>query len=225
LPRRPKSARNSIQIGSDPDARRRDRRASALSPQQPRHAGRSHQPLHALTPDADPARSAARHGAFEAHRCRPRRRVSRIRSVSHASPSALSDGARRSQSWKLVRFTPSARHVTETGKFAFSAAISEKISPTARRSPGRKAAALLRISRSTRHLILTTRPMQLLTLVGAQAVRALALIALGLPDPVAQRHSRDPEILRDLPLRFARQANELDRLPPTRPLPLLALVF
>ena len=61
-----------------------------------------------------------------------------IRSASHASVSALSDGARRSQSWKLVRFTSSARHITETGKFAFSAAISEKTSPTARRSPGRK---------------------------------------------------------------------------------------
>jgi hypothetical protein len=64
--------------------------------------------------------------------------ISLIFSVSHASLSALSEGARRSQSWKLVRFTPSALHITETGKFAFSASISEKISPTARRSPGRK---------------------------------------------------------------------------------------
>ena len=64
--------------------------------------------------------------------------ISLIFSIKNASVSALSDGARRSQSWKLVRFTPSVRHITETGKFAFSASISEKISPTARRSPGRK---------------------------------------------------------------------------------------
>ena len=38
-----------------------------------------------------------------------------ILSVSHASDSARSDGARRSQSWKPVRFTPNARHITETG--------------------------------------------------------------------------------------------------------------
>ena len=62
-----------------------------------------------------------------------------IFSIKNASVSALSEGALRlTQSWKLVRFTPNARHITETGKFAFSASISEKISPTPRRSPGRK---------------------------------------------------------------------------------------
>jgi len=61
-----------------------------------------------------------------------------IFSISHASVSARSDGARRSQSWKLVRFTPNARHITATGKFVLSASISAKISPTARRFPGRK---------------------------------------------------------------------------------------
>jgi hypothetical protein len=35
--------------------------------------------------------------------------------VSHASLSARSDGGRRSQSCKLVRFTPSTRHIIATG--------------------------------------------------------------------------------------------------------------
>src|SRR5205823_9562277 len=61
--------------------------------------------------------------------------------------------------------------------------------------------------------ILTTQPRQLLTLIGRQAVRALALIPLGLLDPVTQRHIPDPKILRDLPPRLTRDANELDRLP------------
>jgi hypothetical protein len=55
---------------------------------------------------------------------------------------------------------------------------------------------------------------------GAPAPRAhpsrarplLALAALGLLDPVAQRHIRDPEILREPVLRLARDANELDGL-------------
>ena len=38
-----------------------------------------------------------------------------IFSVSQASVRARSDGGRRSQSWKLVRFTPSTRHITATG--------------------------------------------------------------------------------------------------------------
>ena len=38
-----------------------------------------------------------------------------ILSVNHASLSARSDGGRRSQSWKLVRLTPSTRHITATG--------------------------------------------------------------------------------------------------------------
>jgi hypothetical protein len=71
--------------------------------------------------------------------------IALILSVKNASLSARSDGARRSQSWKLVRFTANTRNITETGKFALSARISEKISPTARRSPGRKKTALLSI--------------------------------------------------------------------------------
>ena len=38
-----------------------------------------------------------------------------IFSVSQASWSARSDGARRSQLWKPVRFTPNTRHITATG--------------------------------------------------------------------------------------------------------------
>jgi hypothetical protein len=38
-----------------------------------------------------------------------------IFSVSQASSSARSDGARRSQLWKPVRFTPNTRHITATG--------------------------------------------------------------------------------------------------------------
>src|SRR5204863_1768697 len=61
-------------------------------------------------------------------------------------------------------------------------------------------------------LILPTQPRQLLTLITREAVRALALITLGLLDPIAQRHIRDPKILRDLMLRLARDPDELDRL-------------
>ena len=46
-----------------------------------------------------------------------------------------------------------------------------------------------------------------------EAVCALALGAIGLLDPITQRHIRDPEILRDLVLSRARDLNELDRLP------------
>jgi hypothetical protein len=38
-----------------------------------------------------------------------------ILSVSHASVSARSDGARCSQLWNAVRFTPSTRHIAATG--------------------------------------------------------------------------------------------------------------
>ncbi len=38
-----------------------------------------------------------------------------ILSVSQVSWSARSDGARRSQSWKPVRFKPNTRHITATG--------------------------------------------------------------------------------------------------------------
>ena len=55
--------------------------------------------------------------------------------------------------------------------------------------------------------------MQLLPLVGREAVRALALIPLGLLDPIAQRDIGDPKILRDLPLALARDPRQLDRLP------------
>src|SRR5205085_8978851 len=61
-------------------------------------------------------------------------------------------------------------------------------------------------------LVLTTQPRQLLTLVSREAVRAPALTPLGLLDPVAQRDIGDPKILRDLMLRLARDANELNRL-------------
>jgi hypothetical protein len=44
---------------------------------------------------------------------------------------------------------------------------------------------------------------QLLTLIAREAIRALALIPLGLLDPTTQRDVRDPEILRDLPLALA----------------------
>jgi hypothetical protein len=127
------------QVGSDPDAVKPDRRAPALSRQQPRDTGRSHQPLHALTSDPDPVLDPQL-GMDPAGAIGPSDAawISVILSVSHASERARSDGARRSQPRKLVRFTPSALHITETGKFAFSASISEKISPTARRSPRRK---------------------------------------------------------------------------------------
>ena len=42
------------QVGSDSDAGQPDGRAPALARQQPRNSGRSHQPLDALAPDADP---------------------------------------------------------------------------------------------------------------------------------------------------------------------------
>jgi hypothetical protein len=44
-----------------------------------------------------------------------------ILEVSHASLSALFDGARLSQPWKPERLTPSTSHITETGKLALSA--------------------------------------------------------------------------------------------------------
>jgi hypothetical protein len=49
--------------------------------------------------------------------------------------------------------------------------------------PGEKAAAFLRISLHAQRLILTTQPAQLLTLITREAIRALALTTLGLPDP------------------------------------------
>jgi hypothetical protein len=44
-----------------------------------------------------------------------------ILEVSHASLSALSDGARRSQAWNPDLETPRISHITETGKLALSA--------------------------------------------------------------------------------------------------------
>jgi hypothetical protein len=44
-----------------------------------------------------------------------------IYSVSHASLSARSDGARRSHWWNPGLDTPSPSHITETGKLALSA--------------------------------------------------------------------------------------------------------
>src|SRR5204863_1936330 len=56
--------------------------------------------------------------------------------------------------------------------------------------PGEKSGCLLEdLALHPQRLILTTQPRQLLTLIGRQAVRALALIPLGLLDPVTQRHT------------------------------------
>jgi hypothetical protein len=73
-----------------------------------------------------------------------------IRSVSHASVSARSQGARRSQSWKLVRLTSRARHIKATGLTVFSAAMNENTSLNARRfSLAKKTAAIFLGSRAT----------------------------------------------------------------------------
>ena len=127
------------EVGSDPDARQPDGRPPALTRQQPGDSGRSHQPLHALTPDPDIVLEPQL-GVD------PPRAVGPVRGGVDLLDLVRQPGITqrpvrrraRSQPWKLVRFTPSARHITETGKFAFSTSISEKTSPTARRSPGRK---------------------------------------------------------------------------------------
>src|SRR6516165_8910696 len=79
--------------------------------------------------------------------------------------------------------------------------------------PGEKSGCLLEdLALHPQRLVLTTQARQLLTLVRAQPVRALARIALGLLDPVSQRDIRDPKILGDLTLRLARDPSQLDRL-------------
>src|SRR6266536_4165653 len=60
-----------------------------------------------------------------------------IRSTSHASASARSDGSRRSQAWKPERETPSSRHISEIEWMAFSAAMNRN-RLTGSRSPSRK---------------------------------------------------------------------------------------
>ena len=136
-----------------------------------------------------------------------------ICSVSHASNSAV----RRRATLPVVTAGPvhpqrPAHH--RHRKLALSASISAKISPTARRFPGRKSRRLLEnLALHPQRLILTTQPRELLTLIAREAIRTLALVALSLLDPIAQRHIRDPRILRDLMLTLARDQNKLDRLP------------
>src|SRR5215216_2383654 len=60
-----------------------------------------------------------------------------IRSTSHASASARSDGGRRSQAWKPERETPSSLHNSEIEWLAFSAAMNRN-RLTASRSPSRR---------------------------------------------------------------------------------------
>src|SRR5215218_9764920 len=60
-----------------------------------------------------------------------------IRSTSHASANARSDGGRRSQAWKPERETPSSLHNSEIEWLAFSAAMNRN-RLTASRSPSRR---------------------------------------------------------------------------------------
>jgi hypothetical protein len=85
-----------------------------------RDPGGLHQPLDALSADADAVRQAQL-GVDARRIIDPAlgRWIALIFSVSHASVSARSDGARRSHSWKLMRLTSRARHIRATGKLAF----------------------------------------------------------------------------------------------------------
>src|SRR5215211_2727221 len=104
------------EVGGGRDARDPDSRLPAPSGPDARDTGGLHQPGDALRPTRTlcSSRSSARiRGA--PYTPRPASWIRLIFSVSQASWSARSDGARRSQLWKPVRFTPNTRHITATG--------------------------------------------------------------------------------------------------------------
>lgn len=95
-----------------------------------------------------------------------------------------SDGARRSRSWKLVRFTPSlgTSRRPDSSPSPLSAGLS-RLRLAVSRPP--KAAPVFWISLHPQRLFLTLQPVQLLALVRTEPARALALIPLGLLDPLS----------------------------------------
>jgi hypothetical protein len=93
--------------------------SAPLSLHKARDPRRTHESLDTLA--ADPDVMAEAQLGVDSPRARAWIRL--ILSVSQTSVSSRSQGGRRSQAWKAVLFTPTTRHISETGYEAFSAAI------------------------------------------------------------------------------------------------------
>ena len=142
------------QVGSDPDAREPDRCAPAFACHYSGDTSGSHQPLDALSPAADLV-FQAQLGVkpCERRRCPVRGGVDLLDLLGQ--PRVTERPVRRRAALPVVK--AGAVHLQRPAHHRHrearpSASISAKISPTACRFPGRKAAAFFRISRSIRNV-------------------------------------------------------------------------